>query len=80
MKKLWKVLIPVLVLALVFACLFVFGSSAADDAVTVPEGPVVEGGETVVAERWKNGARVASYKSLWEAYNATSGKGTDTVV
>ena len=79
MKKLWKVLIPVLVLALVFACLFVFGSSAADDAVTVPEGTVVEGGETVVAERWKNGARVASYKSLWEAYNATSGKGTDTV-
>ena len=79
MKKLWKVLIPVLVLALVFACLFVFGSSAADDAVTVPEGTVVEGGETVVAERWKNGARVASYKSLWEAYNASSGKGTDTV-
>ena len=79
MKKLWKVLIPVLVLALVFACLFVFGSSAADDAVTVPEGTVVEGGETVVAERWQNGKLINSYKSLWEAYNASGGKGTDTV-
>ena len=79
MKKLWKVLIPALVLALVFACIFVFGSSAADDAITVPEGTVEEDGDTVVAERWKNGEKVAEFKSLWDAYNASSGKGTDTV-
>lgn len=78
MKKLWKVLIPVLTLAVVLACVFAFVSSADDTAVTIPDGTVAEGSGTKIVEIVRDGASVGQYDTLKAACTAAAQSG-DTI-
>ena len=78
MKKLWKVLIPVLTLAVVLACVFAFVSSADDTTVTIPDGTVAEGSGTNIVEIVRDGASVGQYDTLKAARDAAASSG-DTI-
>ena len=70
MKKLWKILVPVLALAVIFTCVLAFASSAADTTVTIPDGTVEEGSGTNVVAIIRGGAEVAQYDTLKAAKDA----------
>ena len=70
MKKLWKILVPVLALAVIFTCVLAFASSAADTTVTIPDGTVEEGSGTNVVAIIRGGAEVGRYGSVKDAVSA----------
>ena len=71
MKKLWKILVPVLALAVIFTCVLAFASSADDTTVTIPDGTVEEGSGTNVVAIIRGGAEVAQYDTLVAAKSAS---------
>ena len=78
MKKLWKILVPVLALAVIFTCVLAFASSAADTTVTIPDGTVEEGSGTNVVAIIRGGAEVGRYGTLKAAIGALQNTG-DTI-
>ena len=77
MKKLWKILVPVLALAVIFTCVLAFASSAADTTVTIPDGTVEEGSGTNVVAIIRGGAEVGRYGSVKDA--ASAAQSGDTI-